>query len=1128
MKICFLYLQSILLVLSFSNISHAKTGEEKFQNEISETFFESGKLSKSKLNRFLSDVKEAREDSLKLLTNYYVVYGNKSYDKARAKAESKTSHLAYDRMLELIELMKNSSSEAEQRDLAAVILDIGFSLKTEGRDELYENEITSVRGYITPYKVNKKNNKDEESYNLIDSKSGKVISQDALMDMKRRGIDISKLNPSSDGQLWTDHDIESYQIKQTYLPNSNLYKGSNIQFPQANEEVNFDDIKKSQNRPKFTITKKINGEKRKFKVKLALEMHGEATAASLYAALGFNTDASKYYRNLKVRFKDGEKREFLREFKDYFQMWEWRKYVSEEGTDSKGDYVVLKEALLEARDDSILRAGPWGWSSNGNASKREIRALALLNVWVGNYDLKESAQNRILLKKGGDPEKRYYISSDLGWVFGSFLEPERPGSFPWNPVLKKWGDSIRFKYYGARYTKALSETTWDDARWTVRLMSRLSRTQIEDAVKLGGWPEAPGKLLVEKIISRRNVLVEIFDLENEVKLLPFDRHLTTKDGFVKNGKLKKTTYKGYERKYGLNIKDILNPIAYGYEESFLFGLAKKLSNKIDNISYEGQSFDNDLDWGGTPIFKVRRRINENDQPYSGKDTYLVHDQIMVGFALSTGKGLVSGDAIYFRSFNLIYPVEKKRHGLYEVNYLAALMLPYSYGHTKMPEKYALFVEDVIEGRGSLNFYSNGVVDLGPSTSLSKVVLKRQLFVDKGQGKVNALEDHSAYNQLSHSLRTKFANFDFPVFEWLGQKGNISRDIYEVKVPDTHSSKDRLNYALEKFFSHSGKLDDNVKKLTLKSDFVKRTFGFNLFNYVFAKNRSETHKVKTYNKQGEKIQEHLQLEKYVEEKWNMPILTNSNEDHVGKAFYYGVKGEDDSYSKPIAGLNFKIKDSHTSSKEINDEYVSFANIAANEDDFLPINADLFNHRRNWGTTLIFLDFLIYESGIEKLLDLDERDFEAITGATYHRPPISGKDEMIASREDFMTARYRRFFNYIFDAKNSTGKKRASNIVKALRTAILKTKINKTFRGDIIGEIVERLSEEDFFFAAKITVPGHMNSIFPNEKPVVNQKGTEKYKNATLHRFYLTDSEEIYNFFDTLEKIGSITPSKDEKW
>jgi hypothetical protein len=138
------------------------------------------------------------------------------------------------------------------------------------------------------------------------------------------------------------------------------------------------------------------------------------------------------------------------------------------------------------------------------------------------------------------------------------------------------------------------------------------------------------------------------------------------------------------------------------------------------------------------------------------------------------------------------------------------------------------------------------------------------------------------------------------------------------------------------------------------------------------------------------------------------------------------------------------------------------------------------------------------------------------------------ERSQQREDSYTASVRKLFDNLIKARNKSGKSRAKYLTRAMQSAIVKTSINKTFKGRIIGDIVDLLDEDDFFLAAKLTYPPYAENIFPNGKPVVNKKGVERYKDVRLHRFELTKSEEIYNFFDTLDKIGSIKPSTDEKW
>ena len=148
-----LMIASLLVITSNSGLSD--TASDKFELEVSNTFFTDGVLSDQKIDKFYANVKKAQEDNYQLLINYYTTLGGDSEKKARKKAENKNSNVAYERIDELISLMRTSPPEIA-KEIARSVLDISFALKTEGRDELYEHEFDSVRGIIRPYSVRKK------------------------------------------------------------------------------------------------------------------------------------------------------------------------------------------------------------------------------------------------------------------------------------------------------------------------------------------------------------------------------------------------------------------------------------------------------------------------------------------------------------------------------------------------------------------------------------------------------------------------------------------------------------------------------------------------------------------------------------------------------------------------------------------------------------------------------------------------------------------------------------------------------------------------------------------------------------------------------------------------------------
>jgi hypothetical protein len=80
-----------------------------------------------------------------------------------------------------------------------------------------------------------------------------------------------------------------------------------------------------------------------------------------------------------------------------------------------------------------------------------------------------------------------------------------------------------------------------------------------------------------------------------------------------------------------------------------------------------------------------------------------------------------------------------------------------------------------------------------------------------------------------------------------------------------------------------------------------------------------------------------------------------------------------------------------------------------------------------------------------------------------------------------------------------------------------------KGDLIGVVLSQLTEDSYFLSAKISSPIYKQNIFPQEKPLVNRRGTLKYKDARLHDFSLNTVSVIYNFFDSVIPEGGIVPS-----
>lgn len=92
----------------------------------------------------------------------------------------------------------------------------------------------------------------------------------------------------------------------------------------------------------------------------------------------------------------------------------------------------------------------------------------------------------------------------------------------------------------------------DDAIWMARRISKLSRYDFEQMVMYSYYPQSVEKLLVEKLISRRNYLLNL--ILEDVTELPFD----SKPNFgeeLKNGKILKDSFAGYASRFVHGIPD---------------------------------------------------------------------------------------------------------------------------------------------------------------------------------------------------------------------------------------------------------------------------------------------------------------------------------------------------------------------------------------------------------------------------------------------------------------------------------------------------------------------------------------------------------------------------------------------
>lgn len=146
---------------------------------------------------------------------------------------------------------------------------------------------------------------------------------------------------------------------------------------------------------------------------------------------------------------------------------------------------------------------------------------------------------------------------------------ESANKFEWY-VGQKDNNSIHLPHF----TRGIFTTTIDDARWALRRLGQLTRDDFRQAVELAYYPKEVTALLVEKLISRRNSLIEIFaepmskmDINPEVNL----------GEFLKKGKIEKEDWQGYASRFAHG--DPESP----FKDLHWFALSKIQAFALDNL-----------------------------------------------------------------------------------------------------------------------------------------------------------------------------------------------------------------------------------------------------------------------------------------------------------------------------------------------------------------------------------------------------------------------------------------------------------------------------------------------------------------------------------------------------------------
>ncbi|OQW46420.1 MAG: hypothetical protein A4S09_05470 [Proteobacteria bacterium SG_bin7] len=1114
-----------VLVFIFPFIGNALDFSEKLAKvqdiKDKNAFFNShGDIDPFVINSTREVVATRRREIFDLLVQQELKQG-KSEIEARMKAVEEDEIASLDLILtyldRLEQIMNNPADilKVKAQIIAQKIVDLSFATQIIGQTPFVLRLGDWAKGVMHKWKLDLNTPIEREAKNLWNENEKRYYSVDELIHLKASGFDLSTLNPPPNSGIWRNPGkISEINVKDFYYANNDfMHYGLKAVLPERNVGT-FDKVKISQTTPKIMVKYRgADGKTYKAKMKFGKDLHADITASALFLALGYPADISRYYRDFKIYFKDrAQVTELKRDWLTYFSGMppmlpaiHIDSVIKSEGKDGGGEYIIFKECVVEADPKGLLRVGPIDFDKRGLQKWRESRAYALLNLWVENTDWDPDNTKLILRRNANnDDYDFFYVVHDLGCAFGGLL-CEKIDRFRANVVSSISKSQITFDFRSADNQPMKDEATLADYKWGARLMAQLTRGQITDAVSLGGWPESIQKLLVEKLINRRNEFVKAFGLEGEVLAsgetlseMPVTLKFDTEDGVILNGEIVKPEIDGYATNYGEYWDTLVwKPLVNSISSQVKFGIAKGLC-ELERVAVEPVW----LGWNQGLIAEVLvsacRDVIKNPKPLSEKDIWLVRDTLKVGIRGGAGF-VVAGELDLVKKYTLVYGARTEYEGKNGQGTILNVILPFQIKKGNLPERFVLIREDMLVPRVRARSDIVHFTGIGIELLDEQYLLSRSVVADKGDDRIVFYEDTSFHNDVAIKLFANLAISRIPFFRYNQVNyGQMNGRAWILRRSDAAVMKIFNQDLLSKIvrdgdFSQIGAIPQMVPKEIDSKILKAKTWTFNLFGFFqrVRTNRQDTISVREGDYSGADVFK----DDYVR-KDGYSFFGVREQDQIRVIGYLTQKVGDQS-KDPFIAVTMNLRDSNTKSKELDDGFIKFLN-GVYPLKQLNFTADLHSSNQRWGSTEMRLYIAYYREALTRLLDMDEAEFvkSFIALEAYDNSKIMQAWRQLYSPDSLVKKGEMRsadiilpghivddlihlsnFMRAVRMAKSARDIDQIIELNRAIREAIYDDVLGNSYDGSLFAAINSWVGEENLFISREVTAPYDTENRFP---------------------------------------------------
>jgi len=1097
---------------------------DELRNQIHRHFYHERRVSPEKIeiyrNRMVNRFREFEQN----LDRHYQSERGYSAKKSRKEIQEVSEIQAYHILLDLIDRLGMIQDPVAFDRMAAAILELDYSLKISGHKLRSSIVVERLGLSLKVPRIYRYGARHGEASNLVDPEDGLFFSQKELRRYVIQGGDISKLNPPADSTFWRPQSVPRIDVKSFYQNGKyRLHDGLEFHFPE--KKAYFKKFRFTQSRPKLDVRTKYKGKNLNFKLKVASETHSEITAASLYATLGFSVDNCRHVRNFKVVLGEMTPVDFRNGWNAYFHSWDIDKYIKALGEDDEGHYIVFYEAVLEAKPDELIRVGAWDWTRNGHGGLREVRGSMVFDIWIGNVDMKQSENNKLILRKINGVYRFFHIQHDLGYAFGGRIT-EKVASFPWN-IIKASGDEAIIFNFAAFYKNDIYKyPTFSDARWMACLIARLTRAQIAAAVELGCWPESVGRLLVEKLIYRRNQLVEAFNLEGDIteegtriELLECSRRLTTPDGIIVNGRLKTSEFPGYTMDFGHEIQEALQGVFLEIRKVF----AKNTSKLLHSIHY----LELDPEWFGLEeglisriIVRFNREMELNPYPESRNDQYLVKDTLEVGLELGYG-ATVSGDVSYVKTYTLAYPVASEIEGRYHRGFIVDLGLPRRLGGGNVPNDFVMMLEDSLRLRGRIKIEPGEAVSLVNDFEAARITLGRSVLSRKHGDRLDYFQDESQWHQLGYKFGLKLLYIlRFRILDEGLRCGALNRDYTRLDISDLESNSQKQE-ALEHLIlaGDASRLERLGKRYFLHDRFTERRSDFDFFGLLRQRTIRRVDKVELTELEEAVPRAYFQIEDQRLRLWS---FIDNGERYFSSLRMTGQLNEFGAVERSVLDIRLKIEDKLTRNRELKNGYLNMINTLALEPRFLAFDPTQHTINHIWGPLVVTVDLMLYQEALTDLLEVEDTDIwealEEVSGISSEEWKRKARPRYDRGRRSYPHDHKRAYLArkaLYFERELRVARRledstqQLKSLVKAIRKTVYLSE--GTFQPILLAVLHKLVGSEHLYLKTSITMPPNRENMLPGKVPIGRELGVKQPYDYPIFQFVFEDPAEFYHLF-----------------